>query len=920
MSMLKPDSLIGRLFYYAAVTPDHDAVVSSTLTLSYAQLAQLVRFQVKAFHAIDMSSHAVIGIKCADDIQHLVLCLATTYIGATSCTIPSYEADETQHLIVEQCGATYLADNSLVKDMSRHDVLESIAVDVPTSHAGLLFSTSGTTGKPKLVIHHDADLVAQAHRHIQSEQERFVCLASMEHNFAKRHRLYCVAAGATNVFLGTNFKTRQETLVSQVESLKVNVMHLSAFQAQELVALPGVGGLSHIRLKLGGSHVPLSLRKKLRDNITQQLQAGYGTTETGAIAFTDPNDLNAGESVGQALPGIDLCIVSPERESLGAGERGELAVRSDGMFRAYLGNPEMTAKRLENGWFYTGDIAYLDEKQRVHLCGRSDDMFVFNSMNIYPQDIESELCQFRDIIDAAVFPKASTVHGNIPVALVVYAKGVKPDLIALKKFIKKRVGVRRPRQFNIVNEIPRNAAGKIARHQVMSLSVDSEQIRQTIAKILEQGATNQLMPSVISAFKAGEKDIKISTAGLDSLARMELLVALEIKYDTVILLGEFARFRFFGNIVSHVLLTQSQAALLSRQQTQQDQIAGPFSRLAKSRSKRTESKPYVVRFFQRIFSYCGTAVQFNKALRTLGYRLTPLEWDTLIEWHANGDLISSSTALKFESVLVQVLNKVKMFMHGSGKQTPEPFISQRVAPTVRHFFRPGLRSEKTLLICFSGRGGRQLSILNAVLMQYTDSTQFDLLVISEPLAESYTQGVPFLGKNEEEVVDWLAKLDLVRDYGRIRTLGYSAGGYPAIMSAYRLDAEMVVSMSCRFLPDKRLSLIKYMARLIRVWRAVHKGHCACVLLSYSLDISRDHKFARMAAWLSGGKQIGLELTKRKVHLILSHLASRGELKAYLDSTIFTELSDELMSPKREKVIMNFTDIKDNTTISTQNQL
>jgi len=364
-----PKSLIGRLFYHAETNPDHDAIVTPMFTLSYAKLAQLVRAQVKEYYNTGILGDSVIGIKCADDTQHLVLCLAATHLGATSCTVPSYETELAQNALMNRCGTTHVVDADIaVNPMSQNfdnvdNSTDSVSTETPAREVRLLFSTSGTTGEPKLVAHHDSDLVAQAHRHVESKQERFVCLASMEQNFVKRHRLYCVAVGATNIFLDAE----QQLLVTQCQSLKVNVVHVSAFQAQELLAIPDISMLSNIRLKLGGSHIPLALRQQLRNDITHNLQAGYGTTETGAIAFTDPDDFNAGESVGQALPGIEIRTVTPEREPLGIGERGELAIRCDGMFRGYLGKTSLTTAQLEGGWFYTGDIGYLDKLQRIHV-------------------------------------------------------------------------------------------------------------------------------------------------------------------------------------------------------------------------------------------------------------------------------------------------------------------------------------------------------------------------------------------------------------------------------------------------------------------------------------------------------------------------------------------------------------------------
>ncbi|MEM7564598.1 MAG: class I adenylate-forming enzyme family protein, partial [Pseudomonadota bacterium] len=522
-------TLVERISNRAQMSPQHEAIVSADLRLTYQQLLRALQVQINLFGERGISSDSVVGIRCSDEAKHLVLCIAATYKGATTFTVPTHESEQTQDAMIESCNSTHVVDETWISELTPEvESLSSGMTLKAETDARFLFSTSGTTGKPKLVVHHDSDLVAQAHRHVDSDRERFACVASIEQNFAKRHRLYCVAMGATNVFLQPD----QKTLVTQCHSLDVNVLHVSAFQSRELLALPDIGSLSGIRLKLGGSHVPLPLRQELRQTITPHLQAGYGTTETGAIGFTDPQDLDAGESVGRPLPGIEVRTVSPERAPLGSGERGELAIRCQGMFRGYLGNEELTRSRLESEWFYTGDIGYLDEQKRIHLCGRADDMFLFNSMNIYPQDIESQICEHPDVVDAAVIPKQSSTHGNIPVALVAVKEKSALDLKELKQFVRKKTGVRCPRQFTLVSSIPRNATGKIARGYLLVLYNESDQVRQSIVQALSDAcASDPEKLSLLSAFEQAEGDVRFSRLQIDSLARMELMIVLEVEHD-----------------------------------------------------------------------------------------------------------------------------------------------------------------------------------------------------------------------------------------------------------------------------------------------------------------------------------------------------------------------------------------------------
>ena len=879
-----------RLFSHALNSPSHDAIVTPAFKLSYLELSQLVKSQVNILHEIGVETHSVVGIRCTDEAQHLVLSLATAYLGCTSCTIPTYETDQVRDSVIKNCAATIILDETVAVNLQDR-LIGTESKLKPSTSARLLFSTSGTTGNPKLVVHEDEGLVMQAHRHVSSAQERFLCLASIEHNFAKRHRLYCLVMGATNIFLDMN----QESLAEQCDDLNVNVMHVSAFQAQELLAVPNINKLSNIRLKLGGSHADASLRQKLRDGITQNLQAGYGTTETGAIAFTDPNDLDAGESVGQALPGIEICTVTPEKKTLKEGEHGEIAIRCSGMFREYLNNSELTNSRLKDEWFYTGDIGFIDDKERIYLCGRSDDMFVFNSINIYPQEIESLIRKHSSVADVAVIPKKSSMHGDIPVALIVFDKNVKAKLPALKKYVKKLLGARTPRQFIIVDQIPRNSAGKIIRNKVKTLSNNSDDVRKFIIDTLGENVTKKFKPSFITELIRGEADIKLNKFELDSLARMDLLVALEVNYEAIISPVELNEFRYFGHLVARVLSIQSKASLanlVSLELAEVAQIDGT-----------NKSQHHIVRLVRRAFNFCPTVTQFNEVLRTLSNRITPLEVKVLHEANNARQVIPINAADKYHAALNVWLRKVWNNMMDFGKLELEPYIFRRVSPHVRYFVGSGSPAEKTLVVCFAGQGGASMMIPSAVLLQHTNSTHYDLLVIAEPLHKEYCDGVPFLGNNVNEVIKYIANLDIVSRYKSIRTFGCSAGGYMAVIAAYKLNAELAVSVGARF--HEITQFKKYLERIVRTWYGVFEGNCSRVLMTYIDEDARDRHCAKIISKLTSGNQIIVKYQNEDIgHHMLRRLMTLKELKTFLSRTIYSEMSDKFIKDQKLKVILS----------------
>lgn len=449
-------NLFARLEEHASTQPNKVAVTQLNGDLTYSQLLAKVEQLRETLEGEQVKPESVVGVSYNEDIQHLIDCLALDAIGATMFALGAHDSEAQQHALAERCGAThFLQDGKVIPALVAESVLN------PADEARHLFTTSGTTGQPKLVIQPSSSLVAQAPRHVESDN-RFLCLASMEHNFARRHRLYCVAMGATNVFL-----ENADELVSNCQQLGVNVLHVSAFQAQELLGVENCAALSGIKLKLGGSHVSASLREQLKSRITPNLYAGYGTTETGAIAFTDPADSGSGETVGRALAGLKIRIISDDGSIAAPNVEGEITIASDGLFTGYLGQPQLTDERLQQGWFHTGDIGVLDDDGRLTVCGRADDMFVFNSMNIFPQDLEACLCLHPDVVDAAVMPKRSEVHGDIPVALV--RTTADANLRELKRYMREKAGARCPRQFVQVATIPRNAAGKIERTKLADL-------------------------------------------------------------------------------------------------------------------------------------------------------------------------------------------------------------------------------------------------------------------------------------------------------------------------------------------------------------------------------------------------------------------------------------------------------------------
>ena len=874
-------SLFDCLLTKSKTQPHQIALVTGFQSISYLELVKLVISQAVSLSEKGVDNSSTLGVCCADEVAHLILVLSASYIGASSCTIPSYESTDSQKELAERCGVTHLVTYADFISSDKRVPSQDSANTKLCNEARLLFSTSGTTGKPKIVVHLDSGIVQQAPRHISSPSERFACLASMEHNFAKRHRLYCLAMGATNVFIDSS-----EDVVHQCLNSKVNVLHLSVFQAQQLLGHKDVGLLKGLRIKLGGSHASTELRNQIC-GLGMSLQAGYGTTETGAIGFTDPNDSGAAESIGKPLPGIMLRVVDSSGQELNQGERGEIAIACDGMFYGYLGQPELTDTRLNEGWFYTGDIGYVDAQNRIHLCGRVDDMFVFNSINIYPQEIESVLSDYDDISEVSVIPKDSPVHGQVPVALVVFKRQARRNVRKLKKYSDRRLGVRSPRQFVVLNEMPKNPSGKFARLRALEIPKKEDDIRAEIIDVITNDDFGLgISQNLVAKFLAGKADIQFSKVSIDSLMLVSLLVMIETQFDVVVTPQQIDKISSLNALVSLVLTGNNSERIKYDHVSSSESLPSDYS----------SSKVY--KLFHRVCDVSKTVVQMNKALSSFENRLSPLGMERLFVCHANDSLLPKGISEPMRAAIDDWFYQIRNLMFVQSNNHIEGYKRVRLAPAATLFRGEGESSAKTLMIFFTGSGTRRFVLPTPVLLQYINSKRFDVLLISEPSGRGYEYGVPGLGKNDNKVIEWIEghpRLN-IKSYRSIRSVGCSGGAYIAALAAYRLQVEVCVSFGGRF--HKERYPLKIVKRLFKLLKGVRRNGQVKVVLAYSAGNSRDRIYAKLLALLSAGSLFAIEAEQGKFeHTILGEMMELGQLSHFFKHTLFIEAQQPDISSK-----------------------
>ncbi len=224
----------------------------------------------------------------------------------------------------------------------------------------------------------------------------------------------------------------------------------------------------NMRLFISGS-APLLAETHIQfeERTGHRILERYGMTETNMNTSNPYDGERRAGTVGHALPGVEIKVCDPETGAeLPTGEIGVLEVRGPNVFQGYWEMPEKTREELrENGFFITGDLAYIDDRGYVTIVGRSKDLIISGGYNIYPKEIELILDDQAGILESAVVGVPHPDFGETVVAILVPAQGATPDTDTIKTSVEGQLArFKQPRSYQIMDSLPRNTMGKVQKN------------------------------------------------------------------------------------------------------------------------------------------------------------------------------------------------------------------------------------------------------------------------------------------------------------------------------------------------------------------------------------------------------------------------------------------------------------------------
>ena len=346
------------------------------------------------------------------------------------------------------------------------------AAETPSEDAagdGLLASmiyTSGTTGHPKGAWRPNGVNVANILQIISifelSQSDVHLLCGPGYHSavalFSTLHQLL----GAT-VVVQPRFDA--DAALDLIERHRVSTTFMAPTLLQRLVDAQRdrPRDVSSLRaIFLGAAPCPQELKVRAEAAFGKVLWEFYGATETGINTVLRPEDqLRKPGSCGTAVPGQEIRLVGPDGNEAPDGEPGELMVRNSWLAEYYR-RPEATGRSLHDGFFSVGDIAYRDAEGYYFICDRRIDMIISGGANIYPAEVEAVLHAHPAVMDAAVIGVPDPEWGESVKAVVQLRAGATATEEELKAFSDERLaGYKKPRSIDFVDELPRDAAGKL---------------------------------------------------------------------------------------------------------------------------------------------------------------------------------------------------------------------------------------------------------------------------------------------------------------------------------------------------------------------------------------------------------------------------------------------------------------------------
>jgi fatty-acyl-CoA synthase len=494
--------LAGGFTSMALRDPDRVGLVDELGSLTYGEMHRRTNALSRALADRGVREGGSVAILCRNHRGFLEACVASAKLGADVLLLnTAFAGPQLVDLLEGERPSAVIHDEEFADVLSgtRHGVrllgwvdhdtaAESMAalipayddsdVAAPQHRSRIVILTSGTTGTPKGAPRSEAGLgaaVSLLSRMPLRYGWRTHVAAPLFHTWGFAHLALAMLLGSTVVLRRT---FRPEPCLRTVQDDRCESLVVVPVMLQRILELPvetlARHSLPSLRVTaVSGSALPGDLAVEWMDRFGDNLYNVYGSTEVACASIATPDDLRrAPTSAGKPPWATVVKILDDDGHEVPTGESGRIFVGNSLLFEGYTGGGPragVESKEVVDGLMASGDVGRVDDGGRLYVEGRDDEMIVSGGENVFPQEIEHCLARHEGVLEVAAVGVDDDRFGKRIRAYVV-AGAVRPSESELKDWARQNLArYQVPREIVFLDELPRNATGKILKRELDEL-------------------------------------------------------------------------------------------------------------------------------------------------------------------------------------------------------------------------------------------------------------------------------------------------------------------------------------------------------------------------------------------------------------------------------------------------------------------
>ena len=458
-----------------------EAVADAHVRLDAGRFRAAVTGAAARFAAEGVGPGDVVATVLTNRVELVVALYAAWDLGAALTPVnPTLTPDEITYQLEDASARLAVVEPDTATKVSIHSIdaatlLEpgdpaTLRQSARPSGLALLVYTSGTTGRPKGVVLDHANVEAMTLMLLEQNEftaaDRALLILPLFHVNAIMLSVVTPLAVGASTYIAERFDAHAFwPLVEAERSTFFSGVPAVYFF---LTMLPDDirPDVSSLRFAIcGAAPMPADAIVAFEERYGIPIIEGYGLSESTVALTSNPIDDRRPGTVGLPLDGVALAVVDDKGLPVPPGTDGEIVARGPNIMRGYLHKPAETADALKDGWLHTGDVGHLDADGYLVLVDRKKDLIIRGGENISPSEVEAVLQAHPSVAQAAVVGRPHPAMGEEPVAFVVTAPGHvldHADLLTHCRAVLARFKV--PRAIHEIEDLPRNAVGKVTKH------------------------------------------------------------------------------------------------------------------------------------------------------------------------------------------------------------------------------------------------------------------------------------------------------------------------------------------------------------------------------------------------------------------------------------------------------------------------